>query len=304
VAEGASNGVPPTPLRSAPDAATAEGWAFVLDALGIPSRIERREADFALHVSPVDALRAAAALAAHDRELLEGAEARVPPPPDLGPSGAGVAVTALLAAFYVVTGARDGGDPGGWFRRGAAIAEKIVGGEPWRAVTALTLHADPAHVAGNAVAALIFLSALGRWLGTGLAVALTLASGALGNLIVAFAYRQGHNSVGASTATFGALGVLGGLQVVRWLRGRRAPGGRRRVLSIIAACLGLFAMLGVGARSDVLAHVAGLGVGLVLGAITGALLARPLPRPARIAAGALASVVVAGAWMLARAHSA
>ena len=38
----------------------------------------------------------------------------------------------------------------------------------WRAVTALTLHADVWHVVGNAVASLVFVSAIGRWLGSGL----------------------------------------------------------------------------------------------------------------------------------------
>jgi hypothetical protein len=54
-----------------------------------------------------------------------------------------------------------------------------------------------------------------------------------GNLLVALAYGSHHNSVGASTATFGALGLLGGLQVVRWLRGGSPLGRRRRVLSIV-----------------------------------------------------------------------
>ena len=154
-------------------------------------------------------------------------------------------------------------------------------------------------MAGNAVAALIFVTAVGRWLGSGVALLLTLLTGVAGNLLVALAYGAHHNSVGASTATFGALGLLGGLQVVRWLRGGSALGRRRRVLSIVAACLGVFAMLGVGERSDVLAHLFGLGIGLVLGAAVGRGVQLPLPARVRHGAGALAAGRAGRCWWLA-----
>jgi len=204
-----------------------------------------------------------------------------------------------LAAFFVVSGPRAGADAGGWFRAGSAVARSIVRDhELWRAVTALTLHADAAHLFGNAVASLVFVTALGRWLGPGLALLLTLASGTLGNLLTAYIYATTHNSVGASTSTFGALGVLGGLQFVR--RFRDASIGRlRRALLGIAAALGLLAMLGMGERSDVVAHATGLGFG-VLGGVAAALLARrPVsPRWQAVCLAATASVV-SGAWLLA-----
>jgi rhomboid protease GluP len=309
-----SNGAPPpppppgpTPLRLTGNHELAESWALVLASQGIEHRLVAAEGLHALWVADADRPRAAAALAAFDRERHEQHDAEPPPVPDQGPSAAGLAFVVVIAALYWVTGPRDGRDPGGWFRHGSAIAERIVAGELERTVTALSLHADPVHLLGNAVAALIFVTALGRWLGGGLALLLTLVTGALGNLLVALAYGGGHNSVGASTATFGALGLLGGLQVMRWLRGGRTGfGRRRRVLSIIAACLGVFAMLGVGggsndsgARTDVLAHLAGLGVGLGLGALAGRLLPLPLRRLYSHAAGVLAGLALAGAWALA-----
>ena len=76
------------------------------------------------------------------------------------------------------------------------------------------------------------MGALGRWLGGGLACVLTLLSGAAGQPAGGPGLPAAHHiSVGASTAIFGALGVLGGLQFVRWLAGRAAPvgaGGRSR----------------------------------------------------------------------------
>jgi membrane associated rhomboid family serine protease len=110
--------------------------------------------------------------------------------------------------------------------------------------------------------------------------------------------------VGASTATFGAFGALGGLQLVRWLRGRPGLPGfvrRRQALAVLAACLGVFAMLGVGERSDVLAHLFGLLVGLLLGVVTGRLVRAPLPFVAQTALGAGAAAALALAWILARA---
>jgi membrane associated rhomboid family serine protease len=290
-----------TPLRSTSNAELMDAWALVLSSQGIDHLVERRVDDtgLTLWTSEADRDRAVRVLALADRDRHELARAELAPAPDQGPSAAGLAFVAIIVAFYLVTGPRDGADRGHWFQAGSAIAERIMGGEVWRATTALTLHADPAHVAGNAVAALIFVTAVGRWLGSGVALLLTLLTGLAGNLLVALTYGSHHNSVGASTATFGALGLLGGLQVVRWLRGGPGLGRRRRVLSIVAACLGVFAMLGVGERSDVLAHLFGLGVGLALGVAVGRGVQLPLPAAVRYGSGALAGAVVVGCWWLA-----
>jgi rhomboid protease GluP len=289
------------PLRSTRNPELLEGWALVLMALGVEHRVQEREGTLHLWVTARDRHRAEVALAAHDRERLAEVP-RIPPAPDQGWSAAGLGVIITLVAFYVVAGGRDTGSYGPWFRAGAADAARIVGGELYRAVTALTLHADPMHLLANSLAGLVLVGALGRWLGGGLACGFTLLSGVLGNLIVAFAYQDRHISVGASTAIFGALGVLGGLQFVRWMRGRAAPGGRRRALSVIAACLGVFAMLGVGAKNgttDVLAHLAGLVAGLAIGLPAGRFLRIPTPRLVGLLVGAASLVVVAGAWALA-----
>ncbi|HEY0714690.1 MAG TPA: rhomboid family intramembrane serine protease, partial [Polyangia bacterium] len=194
-----------------------------------------------------------------------------------------------------------GRDPGKWFENGSSIANLVMNGEPYRAITALSLHSDWGHVAGNAVAALLFVSALGRWMGGGMALLSTLVAGAGGNLLVAWVYRHHHNSVGASTATFAALGILGGLQVVRWLRGGEGIGRRRAILQVIGACLGVFAMLGVGdgQKVDVLAHLAGLGLGLGVGVAAARTLKFPLSRNLDLLAGLAAGALLSGAWLLA-----
>jgi rhomboid protease GluP len=295
-------------LRVAGSAERAEAWSFVLQAVGIPHRVATaEEGAVALIVDEAFAAHAAAALAAQERE---GAEeiAREAPAPDQGPTTLGAAIATALIAFFFVTGPRAAaGSAGGpWFGPGSAVAERIVHGAWWRAVTALTLHADLAHVLGNAVALVIFVSALGRWLGRGVALALVLLSGTLGNLATAYFYGSHHDSVGASTAAFGALGLLGGLQIMRRLRvppsrGAPPPGGRRRrALAVVGACLGLFAMLGVGERTDVVAHLAGLVVGVGLGMATGWWLRRPPRGLGQWLLTAASTLAVLGCWWLAR----
>ena len=284
-------------LRATGNLELLQSWSLVLEALAIPSRIADDGASWALIVADVDRQRAEAALAAYDRDRRELAMERPAPAPDQGFSAAGIAFAVIIGAFFYVTGGREGGDPGGWFARGQAAAERILDGEIWRVVTALTLHADTGHVLSNAVAGLVFVTAVGRWLGGGLALFLTLVSGALGNLAVALVYMRQHNSVGASTATFAAVGLLVGLQVVRWMREHRVFGSRRRALSVVAAGLGVFAMLGVGKGTDVLAHLFGLGAGMLLGFTAGRLVRLPVRPGVDLGFAALGGLIVAGAWV-------
>jgi len=283
-------------VRTAADRRLAESWSLVLEALAIPHRLSSMGPDWAVAVDDAHLERATAALAAHDREAAETTAEPLAPDHGRGATWVAVAVPAALVAFFLVTGTRGGALGHGWFRSGSAIAARIVAGEWQRAVTALTLHADLMHVAGNAVALVIFMSALCRWLGAGLALLLVLAAGAAGNLATAYAYGGGHDSVGASTAAFGALGLLGGLQFVRRYRVTSRIDRRRRALTAVAACLGMFAMVGVGERSDVLAHLSGLLAGLCLGVATGLGVRQSIGTLVQAALGALSVGVVAAAW--------
>jgi membrane associated rhomboid family serine protease len=281
-------------IRVADQPGRAESWSFVLEALGIPHRVLDTAMGRAIVVEAEVAQKAAAALQESDREAVESAVPE-PPAPDTGSSWMGIAVSMGLVAFFFFTGPR--GD-GAWFTAGSANAEAIVRGAWWRAVTALTLHADIAHVAGNAAALIIFVSALGRWLGGGVAALLVLFTGFAGNLLNAYLHGAHHDSIGASTAAFGALGILGGLQFVRRYRFTARMDRRRRAVSAVAACLGLFAMIGVGQRAeiDVMAHVAGLGAGLVTGFATGHLLRRPVRPLVQVLLVLASAAIVAGCW--------
>ena len=287
-------------VRVSPSRDQAEAWDLVLEAVGIPHRVGLAEEGWAVLVPSALVGTALAALDANDREAAEE-PAREAPPPDHGRSFVGLAAAATIAAIFWVSGPRNGPDAGGWFRVGSGVAAEIVHGQWWRVVTALTLHSDFMHVTGNAVAFVVFLSALGRWLGGGLALFATLLAGAAGNLLTALVYGNPHNVVGASTATFAALGLLGGLQFVRRYRARTV-GRFKRAFLAIAASLGLFAMLGVGEKTDMLAHAAGLGFGLGFGLLWGRLVRRPVLQPAQAICLIVTVAAVAGAWLLAFRH--
>jgi len=267
-------------------AADVEEASLVLAAVGIPHRVERAAFRWRLVVADADAERAAAALAAYEAE-----RRRAPSdvPDERGAAWSGVVVAVLLLAFHALAGPR-------WMDAGAAMAGRIRAGEVWRTVTALTLHADGPHVLSNAVACVVFVTAVARLLGPGVGGWLILLAGAGGNALNALVQRPGHDSVGASTAIFGAIGILGGLQF-----GRKR--GERRAWLALGASLALLAMLGAGERVDLLAHLWGLVVGLVLGVAAAAVApVAPAGRAVQWPLAAVALATVAGAWAVALAQ--
>jgi rhomboid protease GluP len=280
-----------TTIRVSARPEAVEEWAIVLTAVGIPHRVAPVDEGWALVVPDDEVPRARTTLAAYEEENRATDAARVPAPVPEGPGAAGVGlgVAACLVATFLATGPRAPG--AGWVGRGVASSEHILAGEWWRTVTALTLHVDVAHVAGNAIAAALLLAVLGARLGAGLALAVMLGAGALGNGLAAVAHGAGHLSVGASTATFGAIGLLAALRVVG-----AAPAPRRRAWVIVVACLVLLGLLGTGPGVDVLAHVFGLVAGGAVGIVVGA--AVPRPPVARVQWGLLAATaaVVVVAW--------
>jgi rhomboid protease GluP len=278
-------------LRATPNPTQAGDWALVLAAAGIGYRLDQREGRFVLAVAAADLPAAETALAGFDAE---GPVRPDPPAPDGGPSALGIFSAIALGAMFWVAGPSGPGSR--WFEAGAASAERIASGQWWRALTALTLHADLLHLAGNVVATLIFVSAVGRWLGGGLGALVILTAAAAANLLTAAVHRTGFVSVGASTATFAALGLCAGLQVVRRLRG----GARRKYAWVpLGAGLGLYAMLGVGPGADTYAHLFGLGFGAAIGSAA-ALGGMRAPRMAvQLVLGGATLALMAASWGLA-----
>lgn len=144
--------------------------------------------------------------------------------------------------------------------------------EWWRPLTALFLHADPPHLIGNLFSGMFFGTLVSRSIGPLRGWALILACGTIGNSITAWiAWPEPFISLGASTAVFGALGILSGLGFSSMLRHRlRLPW--TRIAAPVIAGIVLLGWLGggtPGGNTDVLGHVcgfaSGLGAGLVVG---------------------------------------
>jgi rhomboid protease GluP len=144
-----------------PSAKRAEECAVVLASHGIAHRLETTGAGWMVMVAASDAGRASSALVEYDRENQDEAP-NDPSPPPYGTTSIGGVIATLLVGFFAVTGPRG---PNVWFDQGSAAARPILSGEVWRTVTALTLHADLAHVLSNAIASLVLVSAVDWWLG-------------------------------------------------------------------------------------------------------------------------------------------
>ena len=168
--------------------------------------------------------------------------------------------------------------PEAWAERfGLDIFRVWFSGEWWRCATALTLHTEGAHLAGNLVFGLFFLLPLCRRAGAGLGLFLAVLAGILGNA-GDVAFRDAPMiSMGFSTALFGAVGGLCALTGADALRFSPPEGGQRPPLSLfspqftrfffyIAAGLALLGCLGGGAEAhtDYAAHIAGFCAGLIL----------------------------------------
>jgi rhomboid protease GluP len=282
-----------TAVRVTRERHQADEWAVVLAAGSIPHRLRLRLDGWALIVAAGDAEAAREALDAYDREnsadtVDVGADI---PVPVRGAAAVGVAVGLLLIGLFAVTGTRANGSV--WFERGDASAERIVAGEWWRTVTALTLHADAPHVLGNAAASVVLVGAVSQQLGPGVGLWLLLLAGAGGNALTAVAHGAHHNSVGASTAMFGAIGILAATRVMS--RERRPAA--RKLWTVVAASLALLALLGTSPDADLLAHLFGLLLGGVLGLVTACALSRPLRPSAQWTLAVAVLVLVVGAWL-------
>jgi rhomboid protease GluP len=205
-----------------------------------------------------------------------------------------------------------------WYEAGRANAGLIRHGEWWRVFTALTLHADALHLAGNLVFGALLGIILAQSIGVGLAWLGFVATGAIGNLANAYVQAPSHSSIGASTAVFGVLGI----QVAyEWMR-RRELGYRRwrrwAPLVMGLVWLGWFGTGGVEhsmtktvteqvhdidnalRETDVMAHVFGFGSGIAIGAALGLSKERVgLSRRTQAILAIAAPLSLALAWILA-----
>ena len=157
-------GRPGTAVRVAPNRQRADEWAVVLAAADIPHWLRRRLDGWALIVPTPVVAAALESLDAYDRENVgERADQGNAEAPSRPITLVGVYVALLLIGLFAITGSRSTRSER--FEQGSADAARMMAGEWWRAVTALTLHADAPHLLGNAVAAALFVTAVCQELG-------------------------------------------------------------------------------------------------------------------------------------------
>ena len=171
------------------------------------------------------------------------------------------AATALLAGYVFMV--HHGGITF-YSEKFGASASAILNGEIYRTVTALMIHADAVHLTGNMAALALLFTVVCSVQGFGVACFCLLASGALGNYVTALLYRTSHLSIGSSTAVFGALGMLISHQTFNSFRVAKP---RFRAWLPLGGGLCLLGLFSEGAHTDILAHLFGLGSGMVIGSI-------------------------------------
>jgi rhomboid protease GluP len=283
-------------VRRSPVWAEAEQYALVLAALDIGCRLVAQGDAILLLVAPADADRALRELASYARE--NRPHARASPPERALAEGLDGALAYAVVLLFLHGAARRHTFGLDWWSAGAGQAGLIVDGQGWRAVTALGLHADLGHLAGNLAFGGLLGLLLAQPLGVGLAWLAILLAGAAGNAVNAMLHPASHTGVGASTAVFAALGLLAALNVRR--RASLWGRGLRRWLPLGASAM-LLAYMGVGGeRTDVGAHVAGLTTGALFGlGLAWAAARLPVRAGAQRAYGAAALILLALAWALA-----
>ncbi len=275
----------------------AEQRALVLMAAGIACRFRPGQNTIVVCVAAEDAERAHQELLADARENAPAPARRPHPRSAAGLGTHGLEAALAYCAVMVFLFAADARGAFGldWTAIGAAQAGMMRDGAWWRAVTALGLHTGVEHLISNLAFGVVLALLVAQLLGSGVAWAGIVLAGGLGNALNALFQPAAHTSVGASTAVFGALGLLAGYTQIE--RPPRWRSGLRR-FAPVAAGLMLLAFLGFGgARTDVWAHVAGFAVGGGLG--LGLALARrgqPPGQRAQVVGGVLACGIFALAW--------
>lgn len=265
--------------------------ALVLEARGIVSLQERDGRHWLLRVRVQDAEDAAREIKSYRRENARALRP-LPPPQTLGSGWFGVAsfVAVLLIIAACLQRLAFGVD---WLAVGSMDAERMLAGQWWRTLTALTLHVEPDHLFANLAFGALFTYFVARYLGGGVGWLVILMTGAIGNLLNGWLAGPDHRSIGASTAVFGALGLL---TAYTWRRGF-PPGTsfRGRVAPLIAG-VGLLAYTGTaGENTDIGAHLMGFVTGFCFGAVA-ARVAISSAAGVQLTAGVAAWVLAVGAW--------
>jgi membrane associated rhomboid family serine protease len=233
-------------------------WGLVLVSQGIEATIEppSDQGGWALTVAPEDYHRAVESLRLYRLENRAWPWQQKVFRPGIIFDWGSAAWVALLFLFFWLEN-RQNLDAVGVMDSGA-----VARGQWWRLFTATWLHADAAHLAGNATVGLLLLGfVMGRY-GTGAGLLAACLTGAGGNFATYLFARAPHYGLGASGVVMGAVGLLAVQSVSLW---RVTPQAQRFIVAGIAGGAMLFVLLGVAPDTDVVAHFGGFITGVILG---------------------------------------
>ncbi len=245
--------------------------ALVALAMGEAIRVDHGDVpgEFELRVEPAAAPRVTEEL----REYAAESEVKPPRPPLFSQSWshhpAGAFHYLVWATILLLVFRQQSQDPTLADRYASSSISLIANGEWWRPFTALFLHGDGGHIIGNLASGAVFGALVSKSIGPWKGWAMILLAGTFGNATTSLVtYPEAFLSLGASTAVFGALGILSGIGLVENFREElRMPW--LRVLAPLLAGLVLLGWLGGAAPGegvDVFGHVFGFSVGVLAGA--------------------------------------
>ncbi|BCX48817.1 serine protease, rhomboid family [Haloferula helveola] len=271
------------PVGRWPSVAEAYEHSIVVLAMNRDCQVRREGEEFVLEVDPADAEPVGLELALYAEEQ----QAVAGPRPELPAFSLGLELAFVWAVVLTAVFLRQDIDPSLEGRFLNSSVGVFQDGEWWRPFTALFLHADGGHLLGNIFIGGFFCilacSAFGPWRGW----LLILLCGTLGNLINGWIHLPGpFLSLGASTATFGALGLVVGRGLADVWRTRNY-GALKPLLVPLGVGFGLFSFFGMGGgetdasvQTDVTAHIFGLVCGVVAGVLAGAAIHRKIEETA------------------------
>jgi len=285
------------PLFAHLTAEQARIYALVLASAGIRHTLHDHQKNWAIQVPTETRRLAVAAIAAYRRENPDLPLASAPPVARIRTHSAIYAALILIVTHTLVASSPT---PASFAAAYGADARQIVDGQIYRCLTALLLHADWAHLAGNVAATLLFGTYVASLCGWGVGWLLILLGGAGGNLFTAVWYGQGHRSIGASTAVFAALGFC--VAHALWRRKRHSPGSWRS-WAPLAGGLALVGWLGTAPQSDLLAHLLGFVCGLLGGGCYVRMVKGIYPWPIQAAALGVVALGIVGGWYGGMAYS-
>jgi len=148
--------------------------------------------------------------------------------------------------------------------KGIMNSALVLKGEWFRLFTAVSLHADLAHLLANLTTGTLILGFAMAIYGPGTAILLAFLGGAAGNLAGYHIYSSHHLGLGASGMVCAGLGLLSSNMVEH---ARHQPHFIQSMgRSILGGCA-IFMLIGLSEKSDLIAHLFGYLAGLLGGII-------------------------------------